>query len=245
MVEKIKDKDDARRKLSLHLFGAVTAGDLSQVKHLIKIGAQVSFPVKGTEETAISRGAYAGHFDIVKLLFPLDIDPINRAGALCSAVFSNNKEIAYWLIDQGVSPNQGDERGWTALMAAASGNRGDIAQRMLATGANIYARDHRDEDAMFIACKNGAIDFVRVGLAAGFSLKHHIFSSSRIANSSCMDLAVNHDKLLLLFFDQGMTPEDCERTGNKEAMSGLYNYWAISSANTIRHTGDDDFSPGL
>ena len=60
-----------------------------------------------------------------------------------------------------------DLRGTTLLMSACSSGRAEVVQFLLANGAWVQARDHRQRTALHFAASNNSLDIVKVLLRAG------------------------------------------------------------------------------
>ena len=57
------------------------------------------------------------------------------------------------------------QSGQTALMLAASHGRSDMVELLLASGANVNARDEDGSTALMCACEHGYIDIVQMLLS--------------------------------------------------------------------------------
>lgn len=101
------------------LMCAAAAADLESVRLLVKRGADVNAPVRGSEAAAIWGGGRS---------------------ALMWAVFRGERDIARFLLHSGAEINAHEGFG-SALMQAGWADRDDMARFLLKNGADVHQRD--------------------------------------------------------------------------------------------------------
>ena len=135
------------QEIETPLHHAAYRGNLSEVRQLLR--------EKSNPNAKDDRGfpplfyaVMAGHLTTVKLLLDYEADPhaIARFGAnaVQVAVATQQIEVLEYLLEQGVSPNQGDRiRGGNALHNAARHKSPEAIQLLIQHGAQINATDRR------------------------------------------------------------------------------------------------------
>ncbi|MDZ7661889.1 ankyrin repeat domain-containing protein [Thiohalophilus sp.] len=129
---------DGRGRTPLYL--AAEQGDLETVRRLLDKGAMVDAR-DNCLWTPLMRAAQNGHLAVVQALLQAgaDINVKDKDGyhALTAVVITNQVAMLEYLIEQGIALDaQDDERGWTALMWAASEGRGKMVEILLENGAD-------------------------------------------------------------------------------------------------------------
>lgn len=74
------------------------------------------------------------------------------------------------LLAAGVSVEQRDSSGRTAVLAATAGNHLDVVRALIARGADVNAQDQQRDSAFLLAGARGHTEIVRATLAAGADL---------------------------------------------------------------------------
>ena len=85
---------------------------------------------------------------------------------LCEAIQKEQKQIALFLLQNGVDVDTKDKRGFTPLHYAAEKGYVQIVEQLTAKGANVNATDTTDKTPLHIAALNGHNDVVLALLAA-------------------------------------------------------------------------------
>ena len=117
------------------LLDAVTQGDLTRLRELIKGGADVN---ESEEETALSKAAELGNLHMVQELLKAGAD-VNFGGLavpLYRAVWSGKPEVIRTLLKAGAKVDAQEEGGDTALMTAAAAGNLEIVKMLVAAGAD-------------------------------------------------------------------------------------------------------------
>jgi uncharacterized protein len=142
MTNKSKGKSQAK-----NLLEAVTAGDIAQVRELIKAGADLS---EWDEESPLSKAAEMGRADIVDVLLKAGAD-VNYGGIwvpLCCAVRSRNAATVKRLLEAKPKVDAQEEEGDTALMYAAGIGDLEMVKMLVAAGASPKKKDNDGETAI-------------------------------------------------------------------------------------------------
>eukprot|EP01025_Chloroclados_australasicus_P007172 TRINITY_DN1228_c0_g1_i3.p1 TRINITY_DN1228_c0_g1~~TRINITY_DN1228_c0_g1_i3.p1 ORF type:complete len:689 (+),score=38.33 TRINITY_DN1228_c0_g1_i3:293-2068(+) len=159
----------------LHL--AVMAGNLNEVKMLLKFSQQALLDVKGRYGgTALFRACEMGFVEIVQLLMQAGADPwLKNSGGevpLYIAALKGQITVVNYMLnhfetvgDQTWQDLQRYGDAWTPLMAAAVGNRLDIVQLLLQACKDIRTfcalQNRYGQTALHIAALRGRLEIVR------------------------------------------------------------------------------------
>jgi ankyrin repeat protein len=125
----------------------------------------------------------------------------NHLWPLHSALMCRNVEAAQALLDAGANPSQVNVRGETPLMFAAAGGYADVLRRLLASGADVRARDYSGETALHYA---GFSEAVGILTEAGAELD----AQGRQGQTSLMKATAKGDACVVrALLEQGANPE--------------------------------------
>lgn len=123
-------------------------------------------------ESALMNATGFGQEEVVEVLLErgAEVDKQDKLGrtALHRAASRGHERIVTRLLEAGADAGAMSEIGWTALMTAASCGHVSIVRMLLRERAGLV--DHRDRDgasALWVACKNGKADVVKVLLLEG------------------------------------------------------------------------------
>ena len=151
LIDKGADADLKGRSGTSPVAAAAFAGRNRIVKMLLAHGADAS-AADDTGKPPIVYAAASGALDIVRQLLTQDLDVNARyandltllmwaSGPDPSVAEAQALEVVTYLVDAGAHIDDLDARGRTALMIAAEGNHAEIAQLLLAHGADPSLRD--------------------------------------------------------------------------------------------------------
>jgi len=151
LIDKGADADLKGRSGTSPVAAAAFAGRNRVVKMLLAHGADAS-AADDTGKPPIVYAAASGALDIVRQLLTQDLDVNARyandltllmwaSGPDPSVAEAQALEVVTYLVDAGAHIDDLDARGRTALMIAAEGNHAEIAQLLLAHGADPSLRD--------------------------------------------------------------------------------------------------------
>lgn len=113
-------------------------------------------------------------FLIVLLLCPATLrgqSSAERDGALIRAAAAGDLAAVNRLLKEGASVKAKDDRGRTALNAAAYENRIEVVRRLLAAGADVNEADQVPRAPLMTASVHGYVEIVRLVLAAGADVR--------------------------------------------------------------------------
>ena len=144
------------------LIAAAGKGQLQVVEFLVEHGADINARTDEGQTSlaaAISGGRSASvrFLSLVRFLVNIGADIIAEDGetALMQAAREGDLAVMRLLVDRGADVNARTDRGWTALMSAASGELvgyKEAAVRFLVEhGADIHAQDHHGRTALLVA----------------------------------------------------------------------------------------------
>lgn len=94
----------------------------------------------------------------------------NEKPALCLCVENNAYDLVQLLIEKGVSINQGDSDGLTALHTACCQAYPDLAELLLQSRANVNARTNLGQTPLHLAAMRGSIELVKLLLSHGANI---------------------------------------------------------------------------
>ena len=136
-----------------------------------------------------------------------------EAGALHAAVASGDFVDARELLELGANVDEGksSDDATTPLLVAAAKGHADVVKLLLKHGANLYAKDDCDNNALHVACSKGHAAVV------GRLIKSDVDLSVKAGNgATALHLAARkgHDNVVELLLDNGC---DIECTDSKGA----------------------------
>ena len=139
---------------------AAQAGDLAEVRRLLKDGADVNAAM-GDGTTALHHAAMRGDAEMVQVLVyaGANVRATTRLGgytALHLASQRGHDAVIGALVKAGADPNQATQTGATSLMLAAASGHVPAVKQLLANEADINAREKANEQTalMFAAAFN-------------------------------------------------------------------------------------------
>ncbi|HAZ14497.1 MAG: hypothetical protein A2X86_00370 [Bdellovibrionales bacterium GWA2_49_15] len=138
-------------------------GDLKILEKLLARGAKLN-ELEG-DQSAVMRATSAGQLAALRWLDQkgADLNLINgkKATALHLAASSRQGETLQYLLDKNVLFDRRDEKGETALFAAARSNFGPGIEKLLARGANAGISNHENYNPLMMAVQNGQVEAAR------------------------------------------------------------------------------------
>ena len=157
LIDKGADADLKGRSGTSPVAAAAFAGRNQVVKMLLAHGADAR-AVDDTGKAPIVYAAASGQLDIVRQLLTQNLDVNARyandltllmwaSGPDQSVPEAQALEVVSYVVDAGAHIDDRDARGRTALMIAAEGNHAEIAQLLLAHGADPSLRDQAGKRA--------------------------------------------------------------------------------------------------
>jgi len=158
-----------------NLLRAVGDNDLGKVQEAIKAGADVNMRL-ADDRTVLSVAAEKGYLDIFKELVKDGADVNKSSGGshtilMTIADYDDRLEIVKELIKDGIDVNAKDSLGWTALMYAAMGCKGEVAKELINAGADVNIKDDKGKTALIIASGDGfgneCLEFTNILKKAG------------------------------------------------------------------------------
>ncbi len=156
-------KKPSKEELNAQLIEAAEAGNIKNVKKLLKQGAEVDAR-DNYGWTALMRAAMWGHLDVVKFLAELgaDVNARDKLGwtALMRAAMWGHLDVAKFLVDNGADLSAMNNEGKTAATIAREDYQYDIADYL----------DHLDS----LARVKERIDSVRKSNGSGLELRQEI-----------------------------------------------------------------------
>jgi ankyrin repeat protein len=152
------------------LLEASEAGDLAEVKNLLRGGASVN--ARGSYgHTALMGAAVRGHTDTVRLLVKRGADVNARGGtgrtALIEAAAEGYTNTVRVLLESGADVNAKDNDGWSALFWAAFSGRTETVRALLEKGADVNAKNNFEDSALIQAAYGGDTSTVSLLLEKG------------------------------------------------------------------------------
>lgn len=120
--------------------------------------------------TGLMIGAWEGKLELMRLFLSrgADIDKLNANGesALALAALRGKFEAVKWLLERGARIN-GGPRQWSALHYAVFGGHKEIADYLMARGADVNALSTNGSSVLMMAVREGKEDLVRTLLEKG------------------------------------------------------------------------------
>ncbi len=141
---RVEDVNRRKPDGSTPLQWAVYAGDVAEVKRLLRAGANVSL-ANNYGATPMSLAAEDGNAEVIKLLLEVgaDANSPNADGqtALMAVARTGNVKAAQLLLDEGATVDAREAfGGQTALMWASARRHPEMMQLLIAKGADVNAR---------------------------------------------------------------------------------------------------------
>ena len=153
------------------LYYAARLGFRDLAEHLITKCPEHVNARGGSKETPIHVAAFAGHTNILSLLFEHGVDVDDRdtrdRTPLHLASMKGRVEAGQCLLDHGADIDARDDRDWTPLLSAVFKEDVEFARMLLICGASINARDDEDWTSLLRAIVRGNIQLVRLLLEHG------------------------------------------------------------------------------
>lgn len=87
--------------------------------------------------------------------------------ALMDAARRGDSDAVQKLLAQGARVHAKDERGQTALIAAAYGDHVEVGRVLIAAGADVNVKDNTAQSAYLIPTADGSLEFLKLTLANG------------------------------------------------------------------------------
>lgn len=148
---------------------AIETGDLARAQRWLDEGMDPNM-VADRVGSGLMIAAWEGNVPMMELFLArgADVHKTNRLGeqALQLAAWRGHIEAVRWLLDHGAKVNR-DGRGWSALHYAVFAGQRDIAQLLMARGADVNARAPNDASVLMMAAREGQEELARVLLDAG------------------------------------------------------------------------------
>lgn len=158
-------------------FDAVKRGDLASVQKMVEQGQNLEVKDEASlGQTALGWAAFIGYEDIVDYLIAkgASLQATDRGdvyNVLKSAVLGKNvnivKKIHQLLPNTDFNDQSLEDDGETLIMVAASNNRIEIVQYLLAQGANPNLVAKKDASALSYACERGHTEMQQLLISHG------------------------------------------------------------------------------
>jgi uncharacterized protein len=151
----------AERATSLTIWEAAALGRDANVLRLIDADRSLINAYAPDGHFPLGLAAFFGHAATVRLLLSAgaDVDAVARNSmrvqSLHAAVASRNLEAVTAIVEHGANVNARQQAGYTPLMGAASAGRLDIAELLLARGADPALISEDGKSAAVIAQEHG------------------------------------------------------------------------------------------
>jgi len=131
---------------------------------LISKGADLN--AKGDEGTPLRVAVDNGHKDVVEFL----IDKDSHLSSFHRAAFRGDLPKVETAIAEGTDINTRDEREWTPLFWAVSGDQPDVAAFLINRGADVNATDENVTMPLYYAALHGYMEVAQLLIAKGASV---------------------------------------------------------------------------
>lgn len=95
--------------------------------------------------------------------------------------FSFSSDVYTWLIEQGIDPNQINQRidhGMTALMQACRYGLVNTVKLLLDAGADIHLTNHDGNNALWLACFSGNLEIIDMLLESDINIDNQNFTGA-------------------------------------------------------------------
>lgn len=144
-------------------------GDLTQAKAWLEAGLNPDF-MGSRIGSGLMIGAWEGNFDLMRLFLAhgADINRLSGNGetALVLAAWKGRLDAVKWLLERGARINSA-QRQWSALHYAVFAGHQEVAQYLIAQGADVNARSTNGSSVLMMAIYEGHEDMVRTLLEKG------------------------------------------------------------------------------
>jgi ankyrin repeat protein len=145
------------------------AGDIEQAKAWLDAGLDPDFPGSRIG-SGLMIGAWEGNLELMRLFISRGAD-INKANAngetpLALAAWNGREQAVKWLLERGARINS-PGRQWSALHYAVFGGHRELANFLLAQGADINAQSTNGSTPLMMAIYEGHDDLARALIEKG------------------------------------------------------------------------------
>ena len=151
------------------LGNAVELGDLGAARRWLDEGLDPNLEADRVG-TGLMIGAWEGNIAMMELFLGrgADIHRTNRHGeqALQLAAWRGNVDAVRWLLDHGAEANRAGQE-WSALHYAVFAGQKQIAELLMARGADVNGRAPNGSTVLMMAAREGQEELARALLAAG------------------------------------------------------------------------------
>lgn len=145
------------------------AGNLSKAGEWLDAGLDPDF-MGARIGSGLMIGAWEGNFDLMRLYLShgADINRMNDSGetALALAAWKGKLDVVKWLLERGARIN-GAPRQWSPLHYAVFAGHKEIANFLIAQGADIDARSTNGSSVLMMAVYEGHEDLARTLVEKG------------------------------------------------------------------------------
>jgi uncharacterized protein len=115
--------------------------------------------------TALMRGAYKGHSNIVEILVEagaqLDLQANDGMSAIALAAFQGHRGAVYVFIQHKANLDLQSNDGYTPLMCAAQNGHLMVVKALVDGGANVLMKEKRGRTALFLSASKGKLHVVK------------------------------------------------------------------------------------
>lgn len=148
---------------------AVEAGDIHAARRWLDEGMDPNMEADRIG-SGLMIGAWEGNIAMMELFVArgADVHKINRFGeqALQLAAWRGQMEAVRWLLDHGAQVNRDGDQ-WAALHYAVFAGRQEVAQLLMARGADVNARSTNGSTVLMMAAREGQEELAKILIAAG------------------------------------------------------------------------------
>ena len=216
--------------------------DLETAESLIRVGANVN-AATDYGVTALSLACLNRNSAMVATLLRAKANP-NAAQwtgetPLMTCARTGSVEAVKLLLDNGADTSAKEtQRGQTALMWALAGNHPQVAQALIARGADIHARSTAGFTPLMFAAQQGDLASARALLAAGASVNE---ASPEYGSVLVVASASGQEEIAIALLDMGADPNAADGNG----VTSLH--WAVQNGLTsmlgVRYDPDYRLQP--
>lgn len=145
------------------------SGDLAKAKEWLDAGLSPDF-MGSRIGSGLMIGAWEGNVELMRLFLSrgADINAVNSAGEtpLALAAWKGKLETVQWLLERGAKVNP-PPRQWSALHYAVFAGHKEVAEYLMAQGANINALSTNGSSVLMMAIYEGREDLARLMIEKG------------------------------------------------------------------------------